>query len=153
MIKTKLTVIAILAIATNLLPIKTVNAQTQPIPEITTYPQQGIGWKNTTTSGAAEIGLARHLTNIGAKMYGAWWCPHCHEQKLLFGKTAFTKVKYIECDSKAKNSQPQLCSQKGIKGYPSWEIKGKLYPGVRTLEQLTELSGYQGNQGFKYYFR
>ncbi|WP_193199674.1 hypothetical protein [Nostoc sp. MG11] len=32
----------------------------------------GIGWSITTTSGEAEIALARHLVNIGAKEYAAW---------------------------------------------------------------------------------
>ena len=29
--------------------------------------------------------LAEHLTEEGALFYGASWCPHCQEQKLLFG--------------------------------------------------------------------
>ena len=31
----------------------------------------------TTTSGTAEIALAKHLKQVEAKMYGAFWCPHC----------------------------------------------------------------------------
>lgn len=27
------------------------------------------------------IALARHLYSIGAKMYGAFWCTHCNDQK------------------------------------------------------------------------
>lgn len=42
----------------------------------------------TTSSGVAEIFLARHLAEIGAKKYGAYWCPHCHEQKEPFGLLA-----------------------------------------------------------------
>ena len=52
-------------------------------------PKPGVGWEITTTSAKAEIALAQHLLNIGAKEYVAWWCPHCHEQKLLFGKSAY----------------------------------------------------------------
>src|ERR1700694_373108 len=29
--------------------------------------------------------FARCLTERGVKMYGAWWCPHCVEQKEKFG--------------------------------------------------------------------
>ena len=29
--------------------------------------------------------LARHLTSVGAVMYGAYWCPHCKRQKTMFG--------------------------------------------------------------------
>ena len=56
----------------------------QPIP--------GVGWQITTTSGESEIALARHLKEIGAKEYIAWWCPHCHEQKQLFGKEAYSYI-------------------------------------------------------------
>ncbi|HEY9888334.1 MAG TPA: hypothetical protein V6D02_08030, partial [Candidatus Obscuribacterales bacterium] len=30
--------------------------------------------------------LAQHLTAQGATMYGAFWCPHCADQKELFGE-------------------------------------------------------------------
>lgn len=121
------------------------------IPPITTQPSPGVGWANTTNSGAAEIALAEHLTKVGAKMYGAWWCPHCHEQKLLFGQEAFSKINYIECDPSAqKNPQPQLCDQAGIKSYPTWQINGKLEPGVLTGEKLAQLTGYKGPSNFKY---
>ncbi len=42
----------------------------------------------TTTSGAAEMVLAQHLKQTEAKFYGAFWCPHCHDQKQLFGQEA-----------------------------------------------------------------
>jgi hypothetical protein len=35
----------------------------------------------TTESSPFAISLARHLHSIGAKMYGAFWCSHCNEQK------------------------------------------------------------------------
>ncbi|MEN9213640.1 MAG: vitamin K epoxide reductase family protein [Gloeomargarita sp. DG02_4_bins_56] len=102
----------------------------------------------TTSSGAAELALAEHLRKVGAKEYGAYWCPHCHQQKQLFGKEAGAKINYIECDPKGVNSQTQKCIDVGIKGYPTWEINGKLYPGVKTLDQLAELTGYKGPRNF-----
>jgi uncharacterized membrane protein len=108
------------------------------------------GWAITTTSGASEIALAQHLTAIGAKKYGAFWCPHCYEQKQVFGKEAFAQINYIECDPNGKNPQVQVCQDVGIKGFPSWEIKGKLYSGTQSLEKLAELSDYQGSQDFRY---
>lgn len=102
----------------------------------------------TTRSGPAELALAEHLNRVGAREYGAYWCPHCHQQKQLFGKEAGDKINYIECDPKGVNSQTQLCIQVGIKGYPTWEINGKLYPGVKSLEQLAELTNYQGPRNF-----
>ena len=35
----------------------------------------------TTPSSPFAIALAKHLSAIGAKMYGAFWCSHCVEQK------------------------------------------------------------------------
>jgi hypothetical protein len=32
-------------------------------------------------SSSQEIALAKQLKAIGAKMYGAFWCSHCFEQK------------------------------------------------------------------------
>lgn len=104
----------------------------------------------TTTSGPAEIALARHLTQTGAKEYGAYWCSHCYDQKQLFGKEAFAMINYIECTSDGKNSQTQVCEKAGIQGFPTWEIGGKLYPGIQPLEKLAELSNYQGQQNFKF---
>jgi len=122
------------------------------IPAITGSPEPTKGgWPITTDSGPAELALAEHLTATGAKMYGAYWCPHCHEQKLLLGKEAFSKINYIECAPEAKNSQTKVCEQAGIKGFPTWEINGKLIEsGAQELEKLAELSGYQGKTNFKY---
>lgn len=103
----------------------------------------------TTTSGAAEIALAAHLEQVGAKMYGAFWCPHCHDQKQLFGKEAMGQIDYIECDPKGKNPQPDLCKAANVKGFPSWEINGKFVSGTQSLEKLATLSSYQGPGNFQ----
>lgn len=102
----------------------------------------------TTTSGAAEIALAAHLKQVGAKMYGAFWCSHCHDQKQLFGQEAVSQIDYIECDPKGKNPQTSLCKAANVQGYPTWEMKGKFYSGTQPLEKLAELSGYQGSRNF-----
>lgn len=103
----------------------------------------------TTTSGAAEIALATHLKRVGAKMYGAFWCPHCHNQKQLFGKEAFQQINYIECDPKGKNPKPDLCQAANVQSFPTWEINGKSVSGTQSLEELANLSGYQGPRDFK----
>jgi hypothetical protein len=121
-----------------------------PIPLPVVAAQAPKGWEITTTSGEAEMALAKHLTAIGAKEYGAFWCPHCFEQKQLFGKEAFGEVTYVECDPQGVAPKPQLCKDAGIEGFPSWEIKGQLYSGTQTLDKLAELSGYTGLKNFKY---
>lgn len=102
-------------------------------------------------SGQSEIALAEYLTSIDAKMYGAYWCPHCHDQKELFGSQAFRKIKYVECAPEGKNSQAQLCQEQkaNITGFPTWEIKGKFYGGTRSLTELADLAGYTGPRNFK----
>ena len=112
-------------------------------------PKPPKGWEVTTTSGEAEIQLARHLKEIGAKKYSAWWCPHCYQQKQLFGKEAASDLDIIECARQGVNPQPKLCESVGIKGFPTWEINNKLYPNVQPLEQLAKLSGYKGPRDFK----
>jgi hypothetical protein len=99
-------------------------------------------------SSPAVQSLAAHLQRIGAKMYGAYWCPHCTNQKDLFGEPAFRTITYIECDPKGSNPKPDLCRAAKIKGYPTWEIGGKFYPGTQSLEDLARLSGYRGSMKF-----
>jgi hypothetical protein len=114
-------------------------------------PVAGEGWEITSKSDKNELALAAHLKKIGAKMYGAYWCSHCHEQKQLFGREAVKKsFNYVECHESGLNPQVELCKAEGIEGYPTWSIKGKKYPGVRAPEELAKLSGYRGSQNFRY---
>lgn len=91
---------------------------------------------------AYEQQLAEHLTEQGAVMYGAFWCPHCADQKALFNE-AIDAVPYVECDPEGEKANPQLCQEKNIQGYPTWEINGEFYPGTRSLEDLATLSGFE----------
>jgi uncharacterized membrane protein len=97
----------------------------------------------TSTSTPQAIALAEHLTSKGAVMYSAWWCPHCNDQKQLFGKEAADRLTIVECAADGRDSQTQRCAAKGIQGFPSWEIDGKLDSGVKSLQQLAERSGFQ----------
>ena len=96
---------------------------------------------------SAELALARHLRAIDARMYGAYWCPYCSRQEDLFGN-AFSEINYIECDPRGENAQPQLCRSASVQGYPTWEINGQFYPGMRSLQELANLSGYRGSTNF-----
>ncbi|WP_190234154.1 hypothetical protein [Nostoc sp. 'Peltigera membranacea cyanobiont' 213] len=118
-------------------------------------PQTGVGWEITTTSGEAELALAKHLVNIGAKEYVAWWCPHCHKQKLLFGKEAYQIINNsikVECDKRGINSHPDLCNAAKVPGVPTWVINGHQYSGVQNLKDLAIASGYKGDTNFKYVY-
>lgn len=113
-------------------------------------PKPGVGWEITTTSGPAEIALARHLKQVGAIEFVAYWCPHCHEQKQLFGKEAYKELNHVECAADAPDGQPQVCRDAGVQAFPSWKINGQMMAGVKTLEQLADLTNYQGPRNFKY---
>ena len=102
----------------------------------------------TSESSPATIALAKHLTAGGAVMYSAYWCPHCHEQKELFGKEASKLLTVVECAADGENNQADLCRSKGLQGFPSWEINGTIDSGVKPLQKLAELSGYNGNTDF-----
>ncbi|MFH1174062.1 MAG: peptidylprolyl isomerase [archaeon] len=85
--------------------------------------------------------LAACLTAQGAKMYGAYWCGHCANQKELFGDAA-QDMPYVEC-AIAENPQEQTdaCKEAGISGYPTWIINGQKYEGEQSLESLKSISG------------
>jgi len=102
----------------------------------------------TTESTPAKVALAEHLTAMGAVMYSAYWCPHCHEQKEDFGLEAAKKLTVVECAEDGQNSQRALCQSKKIEGFPTWEINGKLDSGVKDLKTLAGLSGFKGDSNF-----
>ncbi|MBW4645902.1 MAG: vitamin K epoxide reductase family protein [Goleter apudmare HA4340-LM2] len=130
--------------------------QTQQLPQFrpTENPNPKFGWEVTTTSGEAEIALARHLAQVGAKEYSAYWCPHCHDQKLLFGKEAekiIDESVKVECAPEGLNAKPELCKAAKITSFPTWIINGQSYGGVQNLEELAKASDYKGPRNFKYF--
>lgn len=88
--------------------------------------------------------FAKCLTDRGVKMYGAWWCPHCQEQKEMFGETSFKLAPYVECgvpgDPKGKNP---VCVDAGIKRFPTWQFPptGERMEQVISLEALSDKTG------------
>ncbi len=118
-------------------------------------PNPEFGWEITTKSGPSELALARHLVKIGAKEYVAYWCPHCHEQKLLFGKEAYKEIEAnnakVECAADSPKGKPELCKAAKVEGFPTWIINGKSYGGVQNLQELATNSGYKGSTNFKYF--
>jgi len=124
-------------------------AQTLPPPPATQPVTEPEAPPILSESVPEQIALATHLQTIKARMYGAYWCPHCHTQQELFGKEAFTAITYIECDPRGKDAQPDLCKAANIKAYPTWEIRGKYYTGRQSLEKLALLSGYKGSSNFQ----
>ena len=97
----------------------------------------------TSESTKESVKLARHLKDNGVVKYSAYWCPNSFYQSQLFGKEAYKELKVVECTRDGKNSQTQLCIDKKIEAFPSWEINGKINTGVHTLKELSELTGFK----------
>ena len=91
----------------------------------------------------AEV-LAKCLTEKGAKLYGASWCPHCKDQKEKFGD-AIQFVNYVECaDSSDPYKQAKACADADIQGYPTWvRADNERVSGSKTLEFLAEWADCQ----------
>lgn len=93
------------------------------------------------SSGSTTDALAQCLTNKGAKMYGAWWCPHCADEKELFGN-GFHYINYVECSPPGQRTQNDVCKEAGIKSYPTWEFAdGSRTTGTQPLEALGKKTG------------
>ena len=99
--------------------------------------------KITSESTKESIMFAKYLKDNGVVKYSAYWCPNCLNQGELFGKQAYKELNVVECARDGKNSQTKLCIDKNIEGFPSWEINGKIIIGVKTLIELSNLSGYK----------
>ncbi len=111
-------------------------------------PQEGLLYappEITTESSARALSVARSLRDLDAKMYGAHWCSHCYDQKQTLGKQVFDKskgeplVEYVECSKDGINSKSKVCKAKEVPGYPTWEIRGNLYPGEQSIDELEDL--------------
>jgi uncharacterized membrane protein len=85
--------------------------------------------------------LADHLRASGGVVYGAYWCPHCQEQKQAFGDAA-ARLPYVECDPRGDNGRPDLCQAAGVRAYPTWAIGGQKLEGVVSPAELARLSGF-----------
>src|SRR4030095_5057246 len=90
------------------------------------------------TSGPGKYDdFAKCLSQKDVKMYGAFWCPHCKEQKAEFGSSV-QYLPYVECSTPDGQGQLQVCIDAGIKSYPTWDFNGKKETGVFTLAELSQ---------------
>lgn len=102
----------------------------------------GFGWTMyaKTLPGKYDT-LAQCLGEKGAKFYGAFWCPHCQEQKKMFGNSA-KLLPYIECSTPDGKGQTQECIDKQIQSYPTWEFAdGSRVNGEQKPQVLADKTG------------
>jgi Zn ribbon nucleic-acid-binding protein len=91
--------------------------------------------------------FARCLAEKQVKMYGAYWCPHCSEQKEMFG-ASFNNVPYVECGIPGQRGETQECKDMGIKRFPTWVFpatatspQGDRQERIIPLEELSSKTG------------
>jgi len=85
--------------------------------------------------------FAKCLTAKQAKMYGAYWCPHCDEQKDMFD-ASFKYAPYVECGIKGSRALQPICTEVGIKRFPTWIFPdGTRVEGKQELEFLSDKTG------------
>ncbi|KAL2241141.1 UNVERIFIED_CONTAM: Thiol-disulfide oxidoreductase LTO1 [Sesamum indicum] len=107
----------------------------------------------TKESSPLALSLAKHLRSIGAKLYGAFWCSHCVDQKQMFGREAAKLLDYVECypDGVREGTQmAKACFDVELKGFPTWEINGQaislpsqVVSGEKHFPELARLSGFK----------
>jgi hypothetical protein len=86
--------------------------------------------------------FAKCIASKQARMYGLYWCPHCADQKEMFG-ASFRYIPYQECAIKGSPHEltPE-CKAAGVKLFPSWQF-GNNPPkeGVLSLDALRDKTG------------
>eukprot|EP00906_Rhabdomonas_costata_P025538 RCo036506 len=101
-------------------------------------PAPGVGQSGNVT--VAE--LARCLEASGVELFASTTCPHCIDQKALFGPDV-DLLKIHWCDKPAEAEQ---CTQAGIVAFPTW-VKFRSRKelarlvGQRSLAELAEWAG------------
>jgi glutaredoxin len=104
----------------------------------------GYLWYRSETAPSKYDSLAQCLTEKQVKMYGAYWCPHCKNQKKEFAN-AFKYIDYIECSLPNATGQNRKCNEANIESYPTWEFKdGERLTGEIPLEKLAQKAGCSG---------
>ncbi len=94
-------------------------------------------------STAQTIKLAKQLNTVGARFFGAHWCPACKEQMKLFGKQAGANLNYVECGLPDKYpDQLRQCRDENIRSIPTWTRPGSTrLQGVQSINTLERWSG------------
>ncbi len=92
---------------------------------------------NNSASGSPVVdSFAKCLASKNVTMYGAYWCPHCQNQKKLFG-SSFQYVPYVECTQDVAK-----CTAMNIEGYPTWIFSdGSRAEGEQSFLDLSNKTG------------
>lgn len=85
--------------------------------------------------------LAKCIAQSTTTFYGAYWCPHCADQKTKFG-TGAQYLPYVECAIVGTSTRTQVCIDHDITQYPTWVLAdGSRMVGVQTPQTLATKTG------------
>ncbi len=85
-------------------------------------------------NGGIDEELARCIGQ-NSELYVKEGCPACERQEELFEEN-YQYLNIIDC-----SEDLQKCIDAGISGTPTWIIDDTLYPSVRSVEELKQLTG------------
>ncbi len=99
---------------------------------------------SSTATSSKYTDLVKCMADKGVKFYGAFWCPHCQEQEkwLAMSRAELEKAGlYVECSTPDGGGQTQVCIDKKVASYPSWDFgDGTLQTGELKVEELAQKS-------------
>ncbi|MGC9292513.1 MAG: hypothetical protein ACP5EP_07275 [Acidobacteriaceae bacterium] len=85
--------------------------------------------------------FAQCLTQKKVLMYGSSVCPHCADQKKLFG-SSFKYVTYVECFVPGSRQGSPACVKADIHAVPTWVFpNGARLVGEQSLQMLSAATG------------
>lgn len=85
--------------------------------------------------------LASCIAESGAIFYGAFWCPHCNNQKKAFGRSE-RLLPYVECSTPDGRGMNDVCLDAGVESYPTWVLAdGTRLSGTQAVETLAFATG------------
>jgi hypothetical protein len=97
-------------------------------------------WQQNQQPGKLDA-FAKCIASSGTTFYGAFWCPHCQNEKSFFGNSA-QYLPYVECSTPDSNGELQVCINQKVTGYPTWKFKdGTTQEGEMTLQELATKTG------------
>ncbi len=85
--------------------------------------------------------FAKCVAEKKATMYGSFLCPHCDDQRKLFGPS-FRYIPYVECSVRGSRQTTFPCIAAQIRFTPTWIFAdGERRTGVQPLKNLSEKTG------------
>lgn len=85
--------------------------------------------------------FAQCLAKQKVVMYGSFLCPHCDDQRKMFGQS-FAWVLYVECSIAGSRRETSRCQAQHIRFTPTWIFAdGGRLEGVQPLQRLSARTG------------